>query len=83
METYKVRPVYVDAVQITDEMLDAAPPSDLHVPGVMYDPIQRTAHLYVNGAMGVVGYWIVRGEDGFLTVWADALFKATYEREKT
>lgn len=82
MERYKARPVYVEAVQITDEMIDALPPSPLHVPGVTYDPIGRGCHI-PNGAIGVVGCWIVRGQDGRLTLWGDALFNGLYEKEKS
>lgn len=81
MERYKAKPVYVEAVQITDEMIDATPPSPLHVPGVRYDSVNRIVKVGV--AAGVVGYWIVRGEDGWLTLWGDALFTALYEREKS
>ncbi len=77
MQRYRVRPTYVEAVQITDEMIDAPHPSDLHVEGVTYDPKKRVARL-PNGAYGLRGYWIVRGEDGWLTVWGNALFKRTY-----
>jgi len=79
MERYKAKPVYVDAVQITDEMIDATPPSPLHVKGIRYDPINRTVHIH-SGGIGVVGYWIVRGEDGWLTLWGDALFNGLYEK---
>ncbi len=81
MDRYRARPVYVEAVQITDEMIDAEPPSPLHVPRCTYDPVARTVKVGV--ATGVVGYWIVKGEDGWLTLWGDALFTALYKREKT
>lgn len=81
LERYKAKPVYVEAVQITDEMIDAPPPSPLHVEGVTYDPVGRGCRI-PNGAMGVVGYWIVRGADGWLTLWGNALFNGLYEREK-
>lgn len=79
MQRYRQRPAYVEAVQITDEMIDAPHPSDLHVEGVTYDPKKRIARL-PNGVYGLRGFWIVRGEDGWLTVWADALFKRMYQR---
>ncbi len=81
MERYRAKPTFVEAVQITDAMIDAKHPSPLHIKGVMYDPVGRGVHV-PNGAIGVVGYWIVRGDDGWLTIWSDALFKANYEREK-
>ena len=80
MKRYRAKPVYVEAVQITDAMIDAPHPSDLHVPGTTIDPIARTVKVGV--ATGVVGYWIVRGDDGWLTLWGHALFNGLYEREK-
>lgn len=80
MDRYRAIPVYVEAVQITDEMIDAPHPSPLHVMGTTVDPVARTVKVGV--ATGVVGYWIVRGGDGWLTLWGDALFNGLYDREK-
>ena len=86
MDRYKRKPAYVEAVQVTDAMFDALPPDVLRDDSqnpdfpVVYDPEMRAVH--VKGAIATVGYWIVREADGWLTVWGDALFKATYMRAK-
>ncbi|KKL83572.1 hypothetical protein LCGC14_1973400 [marine sediment metagenome] len=79
MQRYRQRSRYVEAAQITDEMFDAQHSSDLHIPGVVYDPVVRIARL-PNGVYGFVGYWIVRDEDGRLTVWGDTLFNRRYQK---
>jgi hypothetical protein len=54
---------YFTAIQqITDKVLDAEHPSDLHVLGVTYDAVKRTAE--VNGRKGYVGNWLVWHQDG-------------------
>ena len=79
MQRYRQRPTYVEAVKITDEMIDAKHPSDLHIPGVVYDPVARIARV-PSGAYALVGHWIVREVNEQLTVWGDALFKRMYQK---
>jgi hypothetical protein len=55
---------FIAIQQITDKVLDAEHPSDLHVIGVTYDAVKRTAE--VNGRKGYIGNWLVQYQDGSL-----------------
>jgi len=83
MAKYRMKVELVDAWQLTDEMLDAPHPSDLHIEGVLYDPMQRCAFI-VRGRSGRstrvwVGDWIIRGKDGELSKCEVDTFPRHYE----
>jgi hypothetical protein len=65
MKKYTIKPaapLVVDAVQITDAMFDADHPSELHVAGVWYDPVDRIATIdgaAGKGAKAGLGDWII------------------------
>jgi len=65
---FRKKPVVVEAVQLTSVVLDASHPSELHLPGVVYDPKGRCAFFNAKGHHGCVcaelGDWIVLEDDG-------------------
>lgn len=83
MAKYQTKVELVDAWQLTDEMLDASHPSDLHIKGVLYDPMQRCAFIVRcscgRGIRVWVGDWIMRGEDGELFKCDAGVFPSHYE----
>lgn len=84
MAKYRTKVEFVSALQLTDEALDASyPNSDLHIKGVIYDPIQRCAFI-VRGRSGRstrvwVGDWIIRGAGGELSKCEATDFPGRYE----
>jgi len=80
MEKYYLRQVEVEAMQITDEVFTTPHPSDLHFPGLIYNPVTRTVRKKVGRAMGMVGSWIVRDKDGWISFWNPDSFERTYEK---
>ena len=72
--------VMVEACRLTDEMLDAQHPSDLHIPGIVYDPKNRCAYIDTSeGRMRVaVGDYIVRDWNGDLYPCKPDEFEAIY-----
>jgi hypothetical protein len=79
MLKYRLRGAEVEAMQITNEVLDAPHPSDLHVTGLVYDPVNRTVRKVVGVSRATVGYWIVQDELGGISFWNPDDFKRTYE----
>ena len=65
MMRYVKKPIEVDAVQLTEAMLDTCPHPD-HFEGVFYDPINRVAKMRTPAGwmLAHVGDWIVRSADG-------------------
>ena len=81
MADYRKKPVVIQAVQLTDAVLDADHPSDLHMPGVVYDPMRREARIEtLEGTMTAsLGDWIIRGVKGEYYPCKPDIFEATYE----
>ena len=81
MRKYRKKPVVIEAQQITEECFTCDHPSDLHVPGVVYDPVARTAtcHTLEGNMVGNVGDWIIRGVKGELYPCRGDIFALTYE----
>ena len=81
MRKYRKKPVVIEAQQITEECFTCGHPSDLHVPGVVYDPVARTAtcHTLEGDMVGSVGDWIIRGVKGELYPCRGDIFALTYE----
>ena len=81
MRQYRKRPVVIEAVQITDRTFDDPHPNDEHVPGLIYDPIQRCVLINtLEGQMrGDVGDWIIKGVKGEFYPCKPDIFAATYD----
>ncbi len=81
MKRFRKKSIEVDAVQITDSTFDAPRPNPEHVPGVTYDPRMRRIRLDVYGQWETSrnGEWIVRDEEGNLTVWTNSEFREQFE----
>lgn len=77
---FRKKPVVIEAVQITDATFDAPHPNPDHIPGVLYDPVNRTALIQtLEGDMiGQLGDWIIRGVKGELYPCKPDIFEATY-----
>ena len=81
MKRFRQRAI-IEAQQITDSDFDAPHPNPSHVPGVLYDPVERRVEVITSiyGLMyGWVGYWIARYEDGSLTTFSDSTFRRYWE----
>jgi len=81
MKNHEIQ-MMVEACQLTDEILDAQHPSDLHIPGVVYDPKNRCAYIDTpEGRMrAAVGDYIVRNQNGDLYFCKSDEFEAIYVR---
>lgn len=81
MSKYRKIPRIIDAVQITPSTFDAPHPNPEHVPGVMYDPVNRCAYVKtLEGIMtGNIGDWIITGVEGEKYFCKPSVFAATYE----
>lgn len=81
MKKFRKKPVVIEAVQITDATFDNPHPNPDHIPGVVYDPRDRTVHIHtLEGEMtGQIGDWIIRGIKGELYPCKPDVFEATYE----
>lgn len=81
MQKFKKKPVVIEASQFTQEVLNADHPSDLHIPGVIYCPLHKTATIEtLEGTMTAqLGDWIIRGVKGELYPCKPDIFEATYE----
>lgn len=83
MRTYKRRPMYVEAIQITPDTFDKPHPNSEHIPGVIYNPLKRCA--YIDTPLGtcqaVLWDWIVLGEGGQLYPCKNDVFATLYEVE--
>lgn len=82
MERFRRKSAHVEAMQLTIEVFDAEHPSDLHLNGVVYDPYRCTARVVGldDPPLAGVGDWLVRGENGALSIYTPADFGATYEK---
>lgn len=80
MQRYKKRPIQVEAVQLTEEILDTVPHPD-HVEGVLYDPVNRIARIktHMGTMIAVVGSWIVRDSTGAVYPVKAKTFEAMFE----
>jgi hypothetical protein len=78
---YRKKPVVIEAVQLTDEAFDAPHPNVQHVPGVIYDPVQRCAFIATReGTMRAdLHDWIICGIAGELYPCKPDIFEVTYE----
>lgn len=81
MSRFQKKPVIIEAIQLTDAVLDAPHPSDLHFPGVVYDPVNRCATIKtLEGEMRAnLGDWIIKGVAGEVYPCKPEIFQATYE----
>lgn len=83
MPQFRKKPVVVEAVKLTDEALDAEHPSELHIPGVGYDPVHREAlvtTIHGDKLFVHVGEWIITEPDGkHHYPCKPDIFEATYE----
>lgn len=81
MPQYRKKPVVIEAVQLTREVLDAPHPSPLHFVGVTYYPVEGYAVIpTLEGDMRAnLGDWIIRGVKGELYPCKPDIFEATYE----
>lgn len=82
MMKFKTKPVFVDVVRIADSTFDADHPNDEHVPGVTYDPRDRSAY-FISGDgasldRATIGDWIARSELGRLSILTNEAFEAAY-----
>ncbi len=80
MQRYKKRPVEVEAVQLTDAMLENMRHPE-RVPGVQYDRLNQCAWIKTPaGTLAcLVGSWIVRNAEGALCPVKPKTFEAMYE----
>lgn len=83
MEKFRIKSIEIEAIQITDEMFDAPHPNDLHIPGVIYDPVRRIVtkdeRIYSLG-FATVGDWIIRGQLGWISFDNSTHFDMVYEK---
>lgn len=86
MQWFQTKPTRIRAVQITDTTFDDPHPNPEHIPGVRYNPADRTASIVtLEGTMTAqVGDWIVCGVKGELyPVNHDIFFQLHTEAERT
>ena len=81
MAKYRKKPVVVDAIQITDATFDAPHPNSEHIPGVIYDPVERCVFIpTLEGTMrGNLGDWIITGVNGEHYSCKPDIFEKTHE----
>ena len=83
MARFRKKPVEIEAVQLTDALLDAEHPCADHWPGILYDPRpgERCARIHtLEGTMRAdLGDWIIRGVKGEVYPCKPDIFAATYE----
>lgn len=81
MAKFRKKPVVIDAVQVTDATFTAPHPACEHIPGVVYDPIQRCAFIRTpeGTMMASMGDWIITGVKGEHYPCKPDIFEATYE----
>lgn len=81
MPLFRKKPVVIKAVQVTDTTFDAPHPNPEHVPGVIYDPVQRCAFIdTLEGRMRAdIGDWIITGVKGEHYPCKPDIFSATYD----
>jgi hypothetical protein len=68
----------VEAMRLTDLVLDADHPSDLHIPGVEYSRLGRTARSLDDGSVACVGWWIVVDDANWISMVDPATFARDY-----
>ena len=81
MGKYRKKPVVIEAWLLTDEAFDCEHLSDVHVAGVVYDPVLRVVRIKTLEGMMIanVGDWIIRGVKGELYPCKPEIFDMTYE----
>ena len=81
MKPYVRKPLIVHAVQITEETFSRPHPNPDHVPGVMYNPITKTAEVFTGGGQRTldIGDWIVDFAPGDRRVFTDDAFRRNYD----
>lgn len=79
---FRKKPVVVEAVQITDETFNHSHPNPEHIPGLIYNPVQRIVIIpTLEGNMiGSLGDWIITGVKGEHYPCKPDIFEATYEQ---
>lgn len=83
MRSYRKIPVVVQALQVTDEYLDAVDADEID--GIKRDAGARQAEVMITGSGGHgyltagVGDWIIRGVEGELYPCTDSVFQKTHE----
>lgn len=82
---YVKKPIVIEAVQITETTFGRPHPNPEHIPGVVYDPVQRCAIIRtLAGTMRAdFGDWIIRGVKGELYPCKPDIFTATYAPAET
>lgn len=86
MKRYRPKTNDVEAVQLQESAFEGEHPNPEHVPGVIYDPVTRTAVLkrhYGNPVPIKIGDWIVRDSEGMLRVWYSRRFEMEFEPVET
>ena len=80
MGKYRKKPVVIDAWRVTPELFDAPHPNPEHIPGLVYDPVNRTVLIpTLEGTMTArVGDWIIKGVKGEFYPCKPDIFEATY-----
>ena len=79
---YRLKPVLVDAVQITAQAFDGDHPNPEHIEGVVYDPVRRCAYIKMifDHAYRVdIGDWIVKDANGHMSAVRAGVFAEDYE----
>lgn len=78
---FRKKPVVIKAVQLTDNAFDGPHPNPEHVPGIVYDPVTRTAQIdTLEGTMRAeIGDWIIEGIQDERYPCKPDIFEATYE----
>ena len=81
MPKFRKKPVVIEAVQLTADVFEVDHPSDLHLTGVIYDPVNRCAEIRtLEGVMRAdLGDWIITGVKGERYPCKPDIFAATYE----
>ena len=81
MPKFRKKPVVIEAVQLTADVFEVDHPSDLHLTGVIYDPVNRCAEIRtLEGVMRAdLGDWIITGVKGERYPCKPDIFVATYE----
>lgn len=77
MGKFRVKPVIVEAVQVTEASFSGAFPNPEHVPGVHYNHRTRRAHVLTGSAE--ISDWLVIDTRGDVFVVVDETFRSSFE----
>lgn len=78
---FRKKPVLIEATQLRASAFDKCYPNPEHIPGVIYDPVQRCAFIKtLEGTMRAdIGDWIITGVMGERYPCKPDIFAMTYE----